>query len=128
MSQSLIGTALKAKDFQVKDGKPFINPRKTNGNPGMLLIWGDFCGHCHRFIPIFNEICKSIGNDFTCASIESAELNGASNLSTALDFQGFPTIKFFNQNGMIIGEYQGDRSKSSILAHICKVYHHCMSG
>jgi thiol-disulfide isomerase/thioredoxin len=122
------GVILKANDFQVKNGSVMINPRKINGNPGMLLIQADFCIHCKRFIPTFNEICKNIGNDFACVSIESKELSGADALSNALDFQGFPTIKFFSQDGKIIGEYQGDRSKSSILAHICKVYHHCMKG
>jgi hypothetical protein len=32
-------------------------------------------------------------------------------LTSALDFQGFPTICFVNQNGMIINQYNGPRDK-----------------
>jgi thiol-disulfide isomerase/thioredoxin len=119
------GTILKASDFQVKGKKVFINPNKTKGVPGMLLIWGDFCGHCHRFLPTFNDVADNIGKDFCCASIESEELKGQDALTAALDFQGFPTICFFNQDGMIMGQYNGNRDKASILDTICKTYHHC---
>ena len=120
------GVILTARDFKIANKDVYINPRLTNKNPGMLLIWGDFCGHCHRFMPTFNEIADIIGSDFCCASIESKELKGADELSSALNFGGFPTIKFFDQSGLIMAQYDGDRSTQSILDKICKVYHHCV--
>lgn len=121
------GVILKASDFKVQSQKVFINKNKTNSVPGMLLIWGDFCSHCHRFIPTFNELSDSLGDDYCCASIESEELKGQDTLTSALNFQGFPTICFFDQNGMIMGQYEGAREKGAILDTICKVYHHCAS-
>lgn len=118
----LSGKNLKASDFTIKDTDVFLN--NCNKNPGMLLIFADFCGHCHRFAPIFNKIANSIGDDFCCASIESAELKDYK-LSSALDFQGYPTIKFFDQSGKIIGEYKKERTRNAILNEICQVYHHC---
>ena len=120
------GVILTARDFKIANKDVYINNRLTNKNPGMLLIWGDFCGHCHRFMPTFNEIADIIGSDFCCASIESKELKGSSELSSALNFGGFPTIKFFDQSGLIMAQYDGDRSTQSILDKICKVYHHCV--
>ena len=120
---NLNGTILKARDFKVQGQNVYVT--KNNGNPGMLLIWGDFCGHCHRFIPTFNEIADSIGSDFSCMSIESEEIT--QELTTALNFQGFPTIKFVDQKGRIIGEYSGERTKDAILQEICKVFHHCIA-
>lgn len=121
------GVILKAIDFQVQGKKVYINPNKVGTVPGMLLIWGDFCGHCHRFLPTFNNISDTIGRGYTCASIESEELKEQDALTTALNFQGFPTVCFFNQNGLILGQYDGARDKKSILDNICKMYHHCIT-
>jgi thiol-disulfide isomerase/thioredoxin len=89
----------------------------------MLLIHATWCSHCVRFKPTFNELCDSIGKDFTCTSIESKEIT--EDLKSILSFRGFPTIKFFDKTGRIIGDYNGSREKNDILEHICDVYHHC---
>jgi thiol-disulfide isomerase/thioredoxin len=116
------GKQLKTSDFKIAKNGVYIN---NLNQPAMLLIWASWCGHCHRFIPNFNEICNKLGDKFPCLSIESEELNKSSKLNQALDFKGFPTIKFIDQNGKIIEDYDGDRSKSGILTHICEVYHKC---
>lgn len=119
------GIVLKASDFQVKGAKVYINKNKTNSVPGMLLIFADFCGHCHKFLPTFNNISDNIGREFCCASVENEALKNQSELVSALNFEGFPTICFFNQDGLIISQYNGNRDKESILDTICKTYHHC---
>jgi thiol-disulfide isomerase/thioredoxin len=122
MSQ-LSGKILKTRDFAIKGSDVYIN--KCDGKPGMLLIHAKWCHHCVKFISTFNEIADTIGKDFCCASIESEQLNDK--LSNVLKIQGFPTIKFFDQKGKIIGEYNKERNKQTILTEICKVYHHCIS-
>ena len=123
------GVILKASDFQIAEGRVYINSRKINNKPGMLLIFANWCGHCHRFMGTFNDISDSIGKNFVCTSIESEQLNGNENLSSALNFRYFPTIKFFDQHGSIISDYPEDmkREKKDVLNYICKVYHHCVS-
>jgi thioredoxin-related protein len=120
---NLKGTILKANDFTIKGSNVFV--KKCKNKLGMLLIAADFCGHCHRFVDTFNEIYDIVGKDFCMTSIENEELQKLPSLSKSLNFQGFPTIKFFNQSGQIIGEYNKERNKESILQEICKVYHHC---
>ena len=121
------GKQLKSSDFKVTKNGVYVNQKVNGGNPGMLLIFANWCGHCQRFKPTFNELCKELGNDFPCTSIEDSNLDD-NDLKTALDFKGYPTIKFFDQNGKIIGDYnKGDRSKQAMLDHICDLYHHCIS-
>ena len=121
------GIILTTNDFKIQSGNVFINPNKIGRVPGMLLVFANWCGHCKHFIPIFNDISKSLGSSFVCASIESEELKSdGEKLSIALKVQGFPTIKFFDQNGKIIGNYDDNRDKGTILNTICKVYHHCV--
>jgi len=117
---------LKSSDFSVGQDNVFINKSVHNNKPGMLLIMADWCGHCQRFKPTYNEICKQIGKDFICTSIEHDQLQKSPRLIDALQFSGYPTIKFFDKSGRIISEYKSnDRSKAALLSHICDVYHHC---
>uniref|UniRef100_A0A6C0E0S2 Thioredoxin domain-containing protein n=1 Tax=viral metagenome TaxID=1070528 RepID=A0A6C0E0S2_9ZZZZ len=119
---------LKSSDFSFSQDNVYINRNVNNNKPGMLLIMANWCGHCQRFKPTYNEICKQIGKDFICTSIEHAQLEKSSRLTQALNFSGYPTIKFFDKSGRIISEYKSnDRSKVALLAHICDVYHHCVT-
>jgi thiol-disulfide isomerase/thioredoxin len=119
------GTKLSQKDFTMTKNGVYIN--KNLKSPGMILIYANWCGHCQRFKPTFNQLYRQLGTDFHCMSLEDTELKGNANLNQALNIQGYPTIKFFDQKGKIIGEYNnGDRSKEALLKHICKVYHHCV--
>lgn len=121
--QNVSGLILKSKDFRLSGNGVIIKtPSKA---PGMLLIHAEWCGHCKRFIPTFNELSNRLGKEFVCASIESAELENASELVSALNFKGFPTICFFDQNGKITQQYDGQRDIQSMLNAICKLYHKC---
>jgi thiol-disulfide isomerase/thioredoxin len=127
MSIPNITANLKAKDFKITKESVFI---KGNGNPGLLLIHASWCGHCKNFVPTYQSLCKKLnkkGDNFPCLAIESEELKqDKGTLSNALGVEGFPTLKFFDQYGKIIGDYNGNRQEKDLLATICKVYHHCI--
>lgn len=114
------------KDFKIISEKVYIDTKINSGKPGMLLIHADWCGHCKRFQPTFDDLHQKLNSDFPLLSIEDKYLQKNQNLSSALNFRGYPSLKFFDQNGKIIGDYSGDRTKDSLLQHICKVFHHCM--
>lgn len=120
---------LSISDLKVNGSDVYINPAKINKNPGMLLIFANWCGHCKHFLPTYNKLSIKLnkkGNTFPCLGIEDAELKKNSTLTSALNFQGYPTVKFFDQSGKIISDYNGDRSESDLLNTVCKVYHHCV--
>lgn len=121
----LNGKQLKTTDFTISNPSVYVNKRVTNNNPGMLLIYADWCGHCQRFKPVFNQIYNKIGTNFTCVSVSDDELQNSPGLGKSLNFRGFPTIKFFDQTGKITHDYTGNRESSEILDHICKFYHKC---
>lgn len=115
---------LNSSHFQITQNGVYINKRITKGNPGLLLIYADWCGYCTRFKPVFNELSSILGQDFPCLAIEDSDISD--DIRNGLNFQAYPTIKFFDQSGKIIGEYKGDRSKNDLLKKICKLYHHCV--
>lgn len=121
---------LTISDLKIQNGKVYVNSDLLNNNPGILLLFAEWCGHCHHFIPTFQELSEQLNQNntnFACLAIESGELNKNPEITTALDFQGFPTMKFVDQNGMILGDYNGSRDMKSLQDTICKVYHHCIS-
>lgn len=121
------GIILKGTDFTIVDKAVIIDKKLTKGKPGMLLIWATWCGHCVKFKPTFNQLCRLLGDSFPCTSVEDTELKLNKDLTEALSFKGYPSIKYFDQSGKIIGDYTAiDRSKESILNNICDVYHHCI--
>lgn len=121
---------LKISDISLDSkGTPIINQNVIKHCPGMLLIWGNFCGHCHKFLPTFQEVNQRLNGSslsFPCVAIENNELKKSENKTSALNFSGFPTIKYFDQTGKIIGEHQGERDTKSLFKEICNIYHHCI--
>jgi thioredoxin-related protein len=123
----LRGIKLTTNDFKSNSDGVYINTNITKRNPGMLFIFANWCGFCHRFKDTFNELQQQLGSDFPLVSLEDVELKKNTKLSDSLNVQGFPTIKFFDQNGKIVSDYNKNRDKATILQHICKVYHHCIN-
>ena len=122
------GLPLTAKNFKVdKQGVVYVDTSITKGNPGMLLIWATWCGYCVSFKPTYNDISMKLSSEFPCLSIEDSQLTGYDSLKSALNFKGYPSIKFFDQNGKIIGDYTGARDENSLLKSICNSYHHCIT-
>lgn len=120
-------TNLKSSDFVTKKNGVYVTHPSAIGTPGMLLIWADFCGHCHTFIPKYKQIAKFLGEEFKCMAIENGQFKNNPELSDALEVQYFPTIKFFDQNGKIIGTYPSNQPREidQVLKYVCEVYHHC---
>lgn len=129
MPISNITANLSNSSFKIKNNDVYIN--NPSGNPGLLLIHASWCGHCKNFIPTFQSICNRLNknnDDFPCVAIEDKELNtDGGYLANALDVNGYPTLKFFDQYGKIIGDYNGKRDPNSLLDTICKVYHRCIT-
>ncbi len=128
MSISNITNNLTPKNFKIIDNNVFIT---NNNKPGILLIHATWCGHCTKFIPIFKALNQKLnknGVKFPCFAIEDASLKqDGGNLARALNINGFPTIKFFDQHGKIIGDYNGSRNQNDLLTTICRVYKHCVT-
>lgn len=121
---------LESSNFTIINGKPILNGNdiyKQNGKKfgqyplKMVLIMKKSCFYCVKFGPTYDDIFKTIGKDFPVLQIESANITPQ--LSEAFAFRGYPTIKFFDKDGNMVGEYSGDRSKGDILDTICKMYH-----
>ena len=129
-NNSIMPINLKSSDFTVVNGKPILNNNTVYQPSGkklgqhslkMVLVMKKTCFYCVKFAPTYSDIFNTIGKDLPVLQIESSDITPQ--LSQALDFKGYPTIKFFDKDGNMVGEYSGDRSKGDILNAICKMYH-----
>lgn len=121
---------LTSKDVILKNGSVYVNHKKTKGVPGMLLIHANYCHHCTSFKGTYEQLAKKLGNEFHCVAIENDEIRkGGDALATALDFRYFPTLKFYDHSGKIIGTYPESQQRDIdlIMKYICKMYHYCTS-
>ena len=91
--------------------------------PSMLLIHASWCGHCKTFKPVYEKLGKKLKGSFPLLSIEDTHIN--KDLGQALNFKGYPSLKFVDANGYITDDYNGERSEIAILSKICDVYQKC---
>ncbi|NBP00292.1 MAG: hypothetical protein EBU90_09240 [Proteobacteria bacterium] len=119
------GIHLRPEHFVISGNKVNISNLVSQNTPGLLYIWASWCPHCISFIPTFNSIESKLGHKFIMLSIEDSELKKNPELVRALNVQGYPTIKFFDQYNEIQADYVGQRDEMSLLNSICKIYHFC---
>jgi len=85
---------------------------QSTGKPKLVLFKAEWCGHCSRFKPTWEELKNKITNvDFVTYDADSNQ----SELST-YNVEGFPTIILDNNNKKI--EYNGDRSSNNIIQFV----------
>lgn len=119
---------LRTTDLSVVKDDVYVKSNVMNGKPGLLLIWGDFCSHCVKFKPTYIALSAKLNKDsvkFPCLAIESEELKHDQGLSSALNFQGFPTLKVVGKDGKVLGDYNEGRDLETLTKNVCKIYHYC---
>ena len=100
---------------------------KVVGAPGILLVYGDWCGHCVQYAPEYQKLSNLFQkNNFVFSKIESAQVEAPQVTQVIGNISSYPTIFFHNAQGQILKEYTGDRDSKELLKHICKIYKQCV--
>lgn len=107
---------LSETDFDIS--KKIIN-KKNLKNINLLLIYTNWCGHCKRFKPIYEETSKTIGSTINMYKIDG---DTCPNVSKMYKIQGYPTILMIDSQGKMIQPYTGPRDTK---CHLCKIYAKC---
>ena len=116
---------LNASSFVLSGGS--LKLKNKTGEPGMLLIHANWCGHCQTFKPVYAKLDSTLnskGTTFPLFMIEDQVIT--KKLAAALNVRGYPTIKFVDQSGNILDDYKGGRDVKSLLGAVCETYHKCM--
>ena len=89
------------------------------GKKALVLFHADWCGHCKKFMPKWNEISQEINALEKGVKLIKVECGDSSNnenhakVMKKYSIKGYPTILSFDESGNH-SEYEGDRSKEGI--------------
>ena len=84
------------KPNQILDLKQLI----LNGPNTFVLIYADWCGHCHRYMPKFKSLAKTPGRVANMAAVNETVLKSIPELSEA-KISGYPSVIKVNSDGKI---------------------------
>jgi thiol-disulfide isomerase/thioredoxin len=91
--------------------------------PTIVFIYANWCGHCRRFMPIYNDASKILGSMVKLYKIDSDKNQ---TFIKKFGITSFPTLLIFDKNGKLKGEYTGERSSvSGFTGAICKISMKC---
>lgn len=81
-------------------------------NPSIVLIYANWCGYCHHFMPIWEQLEKNLNN------INIYKIESSNEFAKKIKISGFPTIYFINKDEVI--QYDSSRDYDSIKKFIHK--------
>lgn len=106
------------KKIDILPGKENLFYSEVGKHPIFVKFYMDGCPHCENmkqdWIELENELLKNYDGELTIMSVNARALN---NLRTPLtsSIRGFPTIFMINKDGSKGLEFEGDRTKDTML-------------
>ncbi|ORY98788.1 thioredoxin-like protein [Syncephalastrum racemosum] len=124
-----IAPTLKSEDIPAKNDEPvkvvvakqFNELVMDKSKDVFLEVYAPWCGHCKRLAPIWTELGEAVESQKLGDKIVIAKMDGTENdVPEEAGFQvsGFPTLKFFKAETNEMIDYEGDRSKESLIEFI----------
>lgn len=88
--------------LDVRDPKQILDLKQLilNGPNTFVLIYADWCGHCHRYMPKFKSLAKTPGRVSNMAAVNETVLKSIPELSDA-KITGYPSVIKVDSNGKI---------------------------
>jgi thiol-disulfide isomerase/thioredoxin len=86
--------------------------------PGTLLIMADWCGHCQRFKPVYEQAASLLKDSATLYVIKDTDLENRPDIQRALSFRGFPTVKYVDSTGKVLGDYEKGRDLNTFVSSV----------
>jgi thiol-disulfide isomerase/thioredoxin len=88
-----------------------LNSLLENGNITLILIYADWCGHCHRYLPTWSELEKTPGRKANMARVHHDMQENVPAIAEA-KIQGYPSVVKVLPSGEL-EEYKTPESEES---------------
>lgn len=85
--------------------------RIRNAPVTLVLIYANWCGHCHSYMPFFDKMSRVTGRTANTVKIEESELNSFNRNLTknfpkakSLEAEGYPTLLAVSREGEVVSQ------------------------
>lgn len=94
--------AEKARDVDVRSATDVgkVEDMLKNGDVTFILVYADWCGHCHRYIPTWSELEKTPGRTANMARVHYDMTDKIPALKSA-KLQGYPSVVKVHPDGRL---------------------------
>jgi protein disulfide-isomerase A6 len=106
-------------DFTIENGSVTLNNQDQKRKGAFVAFYAPWCHYCKLLAPSWNGYAEQLNNSSVQFLAVDCTNNNCSKVSSELDIQGYPTIKFVEESGKVVtpvyqnGE-QFDRSPEGI--------------
>jgi thiol-disulfide isomerase/thioredoxin len=102
--QSNMGSLSLPLDVRSKGQIGELMKQISKGPLTIVLVYADWCGHCHEFMPHFDKAAKNSNHSIKVVKINETmmpEVNEARkrNSNSAINVQGYPSMMLIGQDG-----------------------------
>lgn len=107
--QSTVGNILAYKDIRSKRDIPYALEQIKKGPVTIVLIYADWCGHCHTYKPDYEKSINSPNCSVQRMSIQdemvphmNEALQKLNSNQTSIKVEGYPTVQLLDNKGTLI--------------------------
>ena len=112
--QSTVGKITPPLDVRSEDSISSLMKLVKKGPITIILVYADWCGHCHTYKPKFDEAAKNRKSPFQVASINETMINSVNeriksmNKSANINVSGYPSVVSLNNKGEFVKDLSQD--------------------
>lgn len=78
-------------DIRSKEDVPKLDSMLKSGAPTFILIYADWCGHCHRYLPTWSDLEKTPGRTANMARVHYDMQENVPAIANA-KIEGYPSV------------------------------------
>jgi len=118
--RSTAGKILPPLDVRSNKQLKEFERRIKQGGITIVLVWAPWCGHCHKFMPHFDEAAKSPNRSVQAVKVEETMLPAVNAVLTKninksakpLSVEGYPSLLVVDRNGNAVTAIEAVKSTS----------------
>ena len=89
-------------DFTIENGSVKLNNENGKRKVAFISFYAPWCGYCKMLAPAWNSYAEKLNNSSVHFLAVDCTDNNCSKVSSQLDIQGYPTIKFVDPSGKVV--------------------------